>query len=615
MDWTCVKCGVHNFKRRDYCFKCNMSRYESGKAQAEGFDHIGTNPCNTLLFRGLDALTTEENLLQALNVAAQMTCKNIQVIKDQTTSASMGFAFVELSSVAESMNVLEILKALNPPFEVDGKQILVSFAKNTFNTSLATIAAAAAQPAWDQNGEYYQGYEYNQQQGYYYDGQYDYASYYSTDGATATTSTTVDSTNAAAAVAQAAIQQAQAAKNYQKQVQQQQKVSEMSKEEQLAHQAHEWKQKSEESDIKPQVTKYPPPDVSLYQYDETSGYYYDPITTLYYDANSQYYYNGQTGQFLYWDAEQSTYLPAPTSTDDATNGSLNKQETKEERKESKDKKEKVKVAKKIAMDMEKWAKSMNAQKEAFRDNMKKINMPNLSGKKESATADAGFAILEKAKGVGSEDKQLMPPPPLPGIGSNSPNLKKTSPRLVASYGGDSDEDEEEQESGRGEERQLVDLSKMACLLCKRQFQSKDQLLRHTQMSDLHKQNLEKLNQSSPGSLGLQYRDRAKERREKIGSTAPPAKKRPVIAEDVYEQPTKAGIGEDNIGSKLLQKMGWSSGQGLGKAGQGIVNPIQAERRSASAGLGMRGASYNIEDTDNYKDALRKTMFARYSELD
>ena len=57
----------------------------------------------------------------------------------------------------------------------------------------------------------------------------------------------------------------------------------------------------------------------------------------------QYYYNGNTGQFLYWDAEQSTYLPAPTGEDDKT-----KAEVKEEKKEGKDKKEKVKVAKKIA---------------------------------------------------------------------------------------------------------------------------------------------------------------------------------------------------------------------------------------------------------------------------
>lgn len=42
----------------------------------------------------------------------------------------------------------------------------------------------------------------------------------------------------------------------------------------------------------------------------------------------------------------------------------------------------------------------------------------------------------------------------------------------------------------------------------------------------------------------------------------------------YEQPTKSGIGGDNIGNKLLQKMGWKAGKGLGKSGQGIVNPIE-----------------------------------------
>ena len=50
-------------------------------------------------------------------------------------------------------------------------------------------------------------------------------------------------------------------------------------------------------------------------------------------------------------------------------------------------------------DMEKWAKSMNAQKEAMKDGLKKISLPNMVGRKgeekSSATADAGFAILEK----------------------------------------------------------------------------------------------------------------------------------------------------------------------------------------------------------------------------
>lgn len=43
---------------------------------------------------------------------------------------------------------------------------------------------------------------------------------------------------------------------------------------------------------------------------------------------------------------------------------------------------------------------------------------------------------------------------------------------------------------------------------------------------------------------------------------------------IYEQPTKEGIRDDNIGNKLLQKMGWQAGQGLGKKNDGIVNPIE-----------------------------------------
>lgn len=59
----------------------------------------------------------------------------------------------------------------------------------------------------------------------------------------------------------------------------------------------------------------------------------------------QYYYNSETGQYLYWDAEQSTYLQAPAGTMEE-HAAADGQKT--DKKDGKDKKEKVKVAKKIA---------------------------------------------------------------------------------------------------------------------------------------------------------------------------------------------------------------------------------------------------------------------------
>ena len=86
-------------------------------------------------------------------------------------------------------------------------------------------------------------------------------------------------------------------------------------------------------------------------------------------------------------------------------------------------------------------------------------------------------------------------------------------------------------------------------------------------------------------------------------------------EIIPEQPTRAGIGQDNIGNKLLQKMGWSEGSGLGRAGQGRVDPVEARRRSATAGLGASGSNYDHDPSDTYKESAKKAMFARYNEME
>jgi RNA-binding protein 5/10 len=78
------------------------------------------------------------------------------------------------------------------------------------------------------------------------------------------------------------------------------------------------------------------------------------------------------------------------------------------------------------------------------------------------------------------------------------------------------------------ELQLTDWEKLACLLCARQFQAREKLQKHNTMSDLHTRNLEewrarhRLGGAEPADDGLQYRDRAKERRNKYGDEDVPA---------------------------------------------------------------------------------------------
>lgn len=78
--------------------------------------------------------------------------------------------------------------------------------------------------------------------------------------------------------------------------------------------------------------------------------------------------------------------------------------------------------------------------------------------------------------------------------------------LLGEYGGDSDYEEEEEEEQappvqlrtaqpqqreeltkkENEEDKLTDWNKLACLLCRRQFPNKEVLIKHQQLSDLHK---------------------------------------------------------------------------------------------------------------------------------
>lgn len=87
-----------------------------------------------LIFRGLDALTTEDSILTGLMRVTALPTKNVKVMKDALTNTSKGYAFVEMPSLQESQQLLDTIHNLLFPFDIDGKAVVVSYAKNTYST-------------------------------------------------------------------------------------------------------------------------------------------------------------------------------------------------------------------------------------------------------------------------------------------------------------------------------------------------------------------------------------------------------------------------------------------------------------------------------------------------
>ncbi|KFD68542.1 hypothetical protein M514_08311 [Trichuris suis] len=613
-DWICGKCSTNNFKKRDYCFKCGVRREDSDSVCGDGFSEIGVLPSDTLLFRNLPYQIDEAKILSTLMQSCSVDVCQIYIARNPETGLSRGYAYVQLNSVTDAAQLLTNLTAVTKLI-IDGREVF-QFGDSSQNFFVGQSFASSV----------------NQQ---------------------------ADCANAAAAVAQSAIKKAQVMRKVVAE-QSETQYSELSGQHDDSSQAvtgpaSSFVKSTTEGGSAEQtptsfislgtvttpygeLQRYPMPDISTYRYDQSSGYYYDSTTGFYYDAKTSYYYNPLSQQFVYWEPSYQTYLPAPTQlqqqnqTQSLAGGRGGETEEKP-KKQPKDKQhDKVKIAKKIQKDMEKWARQLNQRKEGIstRHVQRQQATVQEQSPSTSGSADAAFVVLGRS-GVG------------PDISASS---------LVEQQDSDEERPKTSETAISSLEEQLVDWEKLTCLLCRRQFQSKDILLKHQQFSELHKVRLfaptkgepmreiignlktpkfvfknlqrkqgETADNSVASAMGSsysgRYRDRAKERREKFGlddQIEPNALKEKFLVESVSEEPVSSPMQMDNKGAKLMRSMGWQEGQGLGRQNQGITDPITAERRIAGVGLGASGAVRSSLVGASYKEHVKAALRQKFETM-
>lgn len=145
----------------------------------------------------------------------------------------------------------------------------------------------------------------------------------------------------------------------------------------------------------------------------------------------------------------------------------------------------------------------------------------------------------------------------------------------------------------------TDKGEPICIICRRRFPTLDKLKLHENLSELHKQNLQKLAekkaaQQTSSALPLsaptqpptmpvpaqqpvsaEYEDRAQNRRKMYGQelAMPPPPRNNFSPEEASPPSTATSssadnLGDNNIGNQMLQRLGWKAGSGLGRHDEG-----------------------------------------------
>ena len=223
----------------------------------------------------------------------------------------------------------------------------------------------------------------------------------------------------------------------------------------------------------------------------------------------------------------------------------------------------------------------------------------------------------------------------PILGPNAPSkklqlqLKKWTDKINSTIENDSTlEFQGHEKFARASESQkFIDLTFLCCKLCNEKFELESDLLEHARNSQLHSRNFEEYWKKCADDAHLvdEYVDRAAERREAYCVTDEDVKR---ISKEYESKSLKFSasdvnpslklekpLDEASIGTKLLKKMGWKEGTGLGKDSHGIVEPVKAiTTEKVRAGLGASDLISSDEiKPKKYSDIVKDKQINRFFE--
>lgn len=92
-----------------------------------------------IMLRNLDVLTNEEGVLTVMQeVIPTLVSKiaKILICRDRLTSTSRGICYLSFDNLVDSMNVHNALKSIDPPLQIDNREVTITYCVDSENRQL-----------------------------------------------------------------------------------------------------------------------------------------------------------------------------------------------------------------------------------------------------------------------------------------------------------------------------------------------------------------------------------------------------------------------------------------------------------------------------------------------